>query len=60
MADPELLAWCRKHGVEFGGIEAAYVDEGWRGVVATRDLAPGDSARLSGLKVSGATLIQLS
>nr|ADX78230.1 CIA6 [Chlamydomonas reinhardtii] len=53
MADPELLAWCRKHGVEFGGIQAAYVDEGWRGVVATRDLAPGDTV----LRVPGRLLM---
>lgn len=41
MASPELLDWCRRGGVQWDGIEAGYVGEGWRGVVATRDLAAG-------------------
>ncbi|KAG2448798.1 hypothetical protein HYH02_006149 [Chlamydomonas schloesseri] len=53
MAEPELLAWCAKHGVEFGGIEAAYVSEGWRGIVATRALTPGEAV----LRVPGRLLM---
>ena len=36
-----FLAWLQKHGVVAHGIEAAFVDEGWRGVAATRELPAG-------------------
>lgn len=41
MADPSYLAWCREHQVHMHGVQPAYVAEGWRGVVATQELAPG-------------------
>lgn len=41
MADPSYLAWCREHQVHMHGVKPAYVAEGWRGVVATQELAPG-------------------
>ena len=37
-------AWLQKHGVIAHGIEAAFVDEGWRGVAATRELPTGMSS----------------
>ncbi|KAG2501249.1 hypothetical protein HYH03_001056 [Edaphochlamys debaryana] len=40
MADPEFVDWCLSSGVQLNGIVAAYVEEGWRGIVATRGLAP--------------------
>ncbi|GLC41210.1 hypothetical protein PLESTB_001526700 [Pleodorina starrii] len=42
MADPELTSWCNRNGIEFNGIVAEYVSEGWRGIVATKDLQPGE------------------
>ena len=39
-----FLDWLQKHGVIAHGIEAAFVDEGWRGVAATRELPAGMSA----------------
>ena len=39
-----FLAWLQKHGVIAHGIEAAFVDEGWRGVAATRELPAGMSS----------------
>ncbi len=38
---PEFQEWCERHGVVWNGIKAAFVAEGWRGIVATRDLQPG-------------------
>ncbi|EFJ52354.1 hypothetical protein VOLCADRAFT_86703 [Volvox carteri f. nagariensis] len=43
MADQELTSWCMLNGVTFNGIVAAFVSEGWRGIVATRDLQPGEA-----------------
>ena len=37
-------AWLQKHGVIAHGIEAAFVDEGWRGVAATREVPVGMSS----------------
>ncbi|KAL4458878.1 hypothetical protein ABPG75_013743 [Micractinium tetrahymenae] len=37
----ELLEWCRNGGVRWHGIEAGFVVEGWRGVLATQALPPG-------------------
>lgn len=36
-----FLAWMQKHGVIVHGIEAAFVEEGWRGVAATHELPAG-------------------
>jgi histone-lysine N-methyltransferase SETD3 len=41
-ADPEFLEYCAAHGVRTYGIAPAFVAEGWRGIVATAPLAPGD------------------
>lgn len=41
MASAELLDWCRHGGVQAEGIEASYVEEGGRGLVAVVDLPPG-------------------
>lgn len=41
MAEGSYLAWCRQHEISMLGVEPAYVAEGWRGVVATQELAPG-------------------
>lgn len=41
MASPELLEWCRRGGVQWAGIEAGFVAEGWRGVLATEDIPAG-------------------
>lgn len=37
-----MLSRCEQGGVEFGPITAAYVADGWRGVVATTELQAGD------------------
>jgi hypothetical protein len=42
MAAPELLQWCLAGGVSWNGVEAGYVAEGWRGVLATQDIPPGE------------------
>ena len=42
MAAPELLEWCLAGGVSRHGLEAGYVAEGWRGVLATQDIPPGE------------------
>ena len=42
MASLEFMIWCERSGVRFHGIDAAFVAEGWRGVVATRDIQDGD------------------
>ncbi|KXZ46488.1 hypothetical protein GPECTOR_43g924 [Gonium pectorale] len=42
MADPQLTAWCERHGIVLNGIAAGFVEEGWRGIVATRDLQAGE------------------
>ncbi|GLI63986.1 hypothetical protein VaNZ11_007095, partial [Volvox africanus] len=42
MADPELTNWCKQNGTIFNGILAAFVSEGWRGIIATKDLQPGE------------------
>lgn len=41
MASEELLEWCSRHGVVWHGIQSGFVAEGWRGVLATQDLAAG-------------------
>ncbi len=38
-----LLEWCRQGGVRWHGIQAGFVAEGWRGVLATQELPPGGS-----------------
>ncbi|KAL4859129.1 Protein SET DOMAIN GROUP 40 [Chlorella vulgaris] len=40
-ASPELLAWCSAGGLRCHGVKAAFVAEGWRGVVAVQDIAAG-------------------
>ncbi|PNH05183.1 Protein SET DOMAIN GROUP 40 [Tetrabaena socialis] len=42
MPHEELAGWCEQHGVVLNGIAAGFVEEGWRGVIATKDLAPDD------------------
>lgn len=39
-----FLAWLQEHGVIAHGIDAGFVDVGWRGVAATRELPAGTSA----------------
>ena len=41
MASSELLEWASAHGIVTDGVSPAAVAEGGRGLVATRDLAPG-------------------
>ena len=41
MASPEFTAWCERQGIRLNGIQAAYVAEGWRGVVATAPIEDG-------------------
>lgn len=38
---PEYHHWCQTSGIKLHGIEAAFVEHGWRGVVATQDIEPG-------------------
>ena len=38
---PEYHHWCQTSGIKLHGIEAAFVEHGWRGVVATQDIQPG-------------------
>jgi len=40
--DPAFLDWCRAHGLRTHGVAPAFVADGWRGVVATAALLPGD------------------
>lgn len=40
--DPGFLEWCRAGGVRVDGVAPAFVADGWRGVVATRAIGPGD------------------
>eukprot|EP00983_Pelagomonas_calceolata_P116858 1160358-Pelagomonas_calceolata.AAC.8 len=42
MDSPEFDEWCEKCGVQRGCCEAAYVSDGWRGIIATSPLKPGD------------------
>ncbi|KAF5830023.1 hypothetical protein DUNSADRAFT_15167 [Dunaliella salina] len=42
MKIPEFDEWCEKHGVQRGCCEAAYVSDGWRGILAISPLNPGD------------------
>lgn len=42
MLERAFFEWLREGGAQLHGIEAAYVEEGWRGVVATTDIDPGD------------------
>ena len=51
--DPAFWAWATSSGVEAIGCAPADVSEGWRGVVATADVAPGDVV----LRVPGALLM---
>lgn len=37
-----FVAWCEEKGIERFGIEAAFVQAGWRGIVATHDIKSGD------------------
>ena len=37
----EYVTWLRQNGVKWHNLEAAYVDEGWRGIVAIDDIHPG-------------------
>lgn len=37
----EYHHWCQASGIKLHGIEAAFVEHGWRGVVATQDIQPG-------------------
>lgn len=39
---PKLLDFCRQGGVQWHGIEAGFVAEGWRGVLATQELLSGE------------------
>ncbi len=41
MVSPVYKDWCEKSGIKRYGIEAAFVEHGWRGVVATEAIAAG-------------------
>jgi hypothetical protein len=43
MCEPAYLHWCQQQGVVLRGVAPAFVAQGWRGIVATRRLAPGDT-----------------
>ena len=47
----EFSRWLSTHGVVAHGIQAAFVEEGWRGVVATEDIPAGKS-RVDGANLS--------
>lgn len=38
----EFQAWLSDGGVRVTGVRAAFVAEGWRGIVATENIEPGD------------------
>ena len=38
----EFCAWLQSHGIVTYGIQAAFVEEGWRGIAATEELSAGD------------------
>lgn len=42
MCDPGYLAWCSTQGIQMHHVQPGMVAEGWRGVVATAALSPGD------------------
>ena len=46
MASPQLLQWCQEGKVSWHGVEAGFVAEGWRGVLATQDIPPGKQASI--------------
>ena len=37
----DYLAWLKRHGVKWHNVKAAFVNEGWRGIIATADLESG-------------------
>jgi hypothetical protein len=37
--DPAFFKFCIAHGLKFGDIRAVFVPSGWRGVIATQDIA---------------------
>lgn len=41
---PAFSDWLQAAGVVAHGIEAAYVNEGWRGIAANREIPRGKSA----------------
>lgn len=42
MTSPDFEHWCQQHGIRHESIQAGWVADGWRGVIATRTIAPGD------------------
>ena len=37
----QYLEWLKGNGITWHNVVAAYVKEGWRGIVATADIEPG-------------------
>jgi len=36
--DPVLISWCEANGITFGPIKAGFVQQGWRGIIATEEI----------------------
>jgi hypothetical protein len=40
MFDEAFEAWCKRNGVVKNGVNAGFVEDGWRGLVATQHIQP--------------------
>jgi hypothetical protein len=59
MANTEYIKWLQENHVRFNGIEAGFVSEGWRGVLATKDIQPGGDEANHGMNRGQSTACTL-